>query len=84
MKARISLLLRMAKSLVTSMLVEHNYNYAHMLMVSVFIVNIFKQDDGDIFREEVGAPPALPRRSSPRCSPRWPTSGPPKARRARR
>ena len=53
MKARISLLLAIARSLVKSMLKEGNSDYAQKVMTSTFITNIFKQDDGDVFREEV-------------------------------
>lgn len=55
MKVRIGLLLAMARSLVHSMLGEGNVDYAQRVMTSTFITNIFKQDDGDVFREEVGA-----------------------------
>ena len=53
MKSRIGLLLAMARSLVKSMLGEGNVDYAQRVMTSTFITNIFKQDDGDVFREEV-------------------------------
>ena len=55
MKSRIGLLLAMARSLVKSMLKEGNSDYAQKVMTSTFITNIFKQDDGDVFREEVRA-----------------------------
>ena len=54
MQSRIGLLLAMARSLVKSMLKEGNSDYAQKVMTSTFITNIFKQDDGDVFREEVG------------------------------
>lgn len=44
----------MARSLVKSMLRDGNTDYAQKVMKSVFIANIFKQEDGDIFKEEVG------------------------------
>ena len=53
MEERIRLLLAMARSLLVSMLREGNVDYAQKVMSSVFITNIFKQDDGDIFREEI-------------------------------
>lgn len=43
----------MARSLVKSMLRDGNTDYAQKVMKSVFIANIFKQEDGDIFKEEV-------------------------------
>lgn len=43
----------MARSLVVSMLREGNVDYAQKVMTSTFITNIFKQDDGDVFREEI-------------------------------
>ena len=49
------LLLAMARSLVVSMLREGNVDYVEKVMRSTFITNIFKQDDGDVFREEVRA-----------------------------
>lgn len=53
MSKRIALLLSMARSLVKSMLRDGNTDYAQKVMKSVFIANIFKQEDGDIFKEEV-------------------------------
>ena len=50
-----SLLLAMARSLVVSMLREGNVDYVEKVMRSTFITNIFKQNDGDVFREEVRA-----------------------------
>ena len=49
------LLLAMAHSLVVSMLREGNVDYVEKVMRSTFITNIFKQNDGDVFREEVRA-----------------------------
>lgn len=49
------LLLAMARSLVVSMLREGNVDYVEKVMRSTFITNIFKQNDGDVFREEVCA-----------------------------
>lgn len=49
------LLLAMARSLVVSMLREGNVDYVEKVMRSTFITNIFKQNDGDVFREEVRA-----------------------------
>lgn len=49
------LLLAMARSLVVSMLREGNVDYVEKVMKSTFITNIFKQNDGDVFREEVWA-----------------------------
>lgn len=49
------LLLAMARSLVVSMLREGNVDYVEKVMKSTFITNIFKQSDGDVFREEVRA-----------------------------
>ena len=43
----------MARTLVVSMLKEGNVDYAQKVMTSTFITNIFKQDDGDVFREEI-------------------------------
>lgn len=43
----------MARSLVKSMLREGNTDYAQKIMRSVFITNIFTQEDGDVFKEEV-------------------------------
>ena len=43
----------MARSLVKSMLREGNTDYAQKIMRSLFITNIFTQDDGDVFKEEV-------------------------------
>ena len=43
----------MARSLVVSMLREGNVDYAQKVMTSTFITNIFKQGDGDVFREEI-------------------------------
>lgn len=51
------LLLAMARSLVVSMLREGNVDYVEKVMKSTFITNIFKQSDGDVFREEVRAAP---------------------------
>lgn len=53
MTKRIGLLLSMARSLVKSMLREGNTDYAQKIMRSVFITNIFTQEDGDVFKEEV-------------------------------
>lgn len=47
------MLLAMARTLVVSMLREGNVDYAQKVMTSTFITNIFKQDDGDVFREEI-------------------------------
>ena len=49
------LLLAMARSLVVSMLREGNVDYVEKVMRSTFITNIFKQNDGDVFCEEVRA-----------------------------
>ena len=35
------------------MLREGNVDYVEKVMKSTFITNIFKQNDGDVFREEV-------------------------------
>ena len=43
----------MARTLVVSMLKEGNVDYAQKVMTSTFITNIFKQDNGDVFREEI-------------------------------
>ena len=43
----------MARSLVKSMLREGNYDYAEKIMKSVFIANIFTQEDGAVFKEEL-------------------------------
>lgn len=57
MHERMQLLLAMARSLVVSMLREGNVDYVEKVMKSTFITNIFKQSDGDVFREEVRAAP---------------------------
>lgn len=43
----------MARSLVKSMLREGNSDYAEKIMKSVFIANLFTQDNGAIFKEEL-------------------------------
>lgn len=52
-RERMQLLLAMARSLVVSMLREGNVDYVEKVMKSTFITNIFKQNDGDVFREEI-------------------------------
>ena len=43
----------MARSLVKSMLREGNFDYAEKIMKSVFIANLFTQEDGAVFKEEL-------------------------------
>ena len=50
---RSGLLLSRGRSLVMRMLREGTTDYAQKRMRSVFITNIFTQEDGDVFKEEV-------------------------------